>query len=360
MSIKRLHYFNHQFLEEQDFLDEQQYHLEMRRRLNRSLHIFGVVEGLQVARSGNREVTVEPGFALDREGRELVIAKQVSRDIAHSERHRRLQVMLSYKERFEEPDRRNNGGVEGYNRVTEFAEVGITHEAEKFESGVVLGTVQLDDEGNIRHVDNDVRQLAGSLLAPRSVHTRHLADDSVTDQKLAPGLRKSLGQEFQLPDGSVTLEKLSPDLQSVMGAGARGWVRLPFKPHHLRPKGHHVRPDEGEFSVDVAFAHCDGRGARGSMGIPIPPGAKAIRDFRIAGVLRGKGIQVQLYRTGWNMADKKGEATKILEDRWFHSDFDKVFPVPEENGRLDEFHALSVAVFAEGESEIWLVAARFQ
>ena len=32
MSIKRLNYFNHQFLEEQDFREEQQYQIEMRRR----------------------------------------------------------------------------------------------------------------------------------------------------------------------------------------------------------------------------------------------------------------------------------------------------------------------------------------
>jgi hypothetical protein len=356
MSIKRLNYFNHQFLEEQDFREEQQYHLEMRRRLNRSLHVWGVVEGLQVARTGNREITVEPGFALDREGRELVVLKPIPRDIAHSERHKHLHVLITYKERFEEPDRRNNGGVEGYSRITEFAEIGLTHESDKFESGVLLGTVLLDEDGNIRLIEASGRQAAGAVIAPLSVHTRHLAEGCVTEEKLARGLLESLQpKDFQLLDGSVTMEKLSPNLRSVLGA--RGWVRLPFKPLHFKPKGHKPRPDEGEFNVDVAFAHSDGRGARGTMGIPIPAGATSLQEFRIAGSSRGRKIRVQLYRTGWNPTDRKGEFTEILNEEFTYAEFDRVSPAV---SKLDEFHALSLAVFAEGETEIWLVAARFQ
>jgi hypothetical protein len=33
MPVKRLHYFDHQFLVEADFTDEQAYHVGMRRRL---------------------------------------------------------------------------------------------------------------------------------------------------------------------------------------------------------------------------------------------------------------------------------------------------------------------------------------
>jgi len=71
--IKRLHYFNHQFLVESDFTDEQQYHLVMRRRHNAALHDYGVADGLAVSRSGDREITIQPGMAIDRGGRELVL-----------------------------------------------------------------------------------------------------------------------------------------------------------------------------------------------------------------------------------------------------------------------------------------------
>ena len=356
MSIKRLHYYNHQFLEEQDFRDEQQYHIGVRRRLNRGLHFSGVVDGLKVVRSGDREVVIEPGLALDNEGRELVVEKPLTRDISYGEHHTHLHVLLNYHEHMEEQDRRNTGGVEGYVRVTEGVEASLHHDSGKFGSGVLLATVHLDADGNITHVDSSGRHSAGSLLAHRSVQTAHLADGCVTGEKLSPGLRESLQPEkFQLKDGSVTMEKLDPDLRSALGA--RGWVRLPFKPLALRPKGHRPRADESEFQVDVAYAHCDGRGAQGTMAIPVPAGATSIREFRIAGTSRGRKIRVQLFRTGWNPGDRKGEFTEILSQEIFHAEFDMSIKAEKQ---LDEFHALSVAVIAEGEAEIWLVAARFQ
>jgi hypothetical protein len=358
MSIKRLNYYNHQFLEEPDFREEQQYHLEMRRRHNRSLHIWGVAEGLEVKKSGNREITVEPGFALDREGRELVVIKPLAWDVGSTERHKQLHVFIGYKEHFEDTDRRIHGGVEGYNRITEFAEVSATHEAEKSGPGVLLAILHFDEEGNIHRVDHSGRQMASSLIAPDGVRTAQLQDGCVTDQKLAPGLRDSLKPEkFKLADGSITMEKLSPDLRSALGV--KGWVRLPFKPIRLRPRraAGGFGEAEPEFSVDVHYAHSDTKGARGTMGIPVPAGATRILEFRIAGLSRGRKIRVQLFRTGWNSQDHKGDYLEILKEEFVHADFDKRFKTERE---LDEFHALTLDVFAEGEAEIWLVAARFE
>jgi hypothetical protein len=356
MLIKRLNYFNHQFLEEQDFRDEQQYHVDMRRRLNRSLHTFGVAEGLQVAKSGDLELTIEPGFALDREGRELVVLEPLTYDISHLRRHGHLHVFIAYKEGLEDPDRRSHGGVEGFIRMTEHVEAGATHEAGKLGAGVPLATVQLDEQGGIRHIDNGSRIHAGSRVANRAIETHHLADGSVTGEKLAPALRESIRPDkFQLADGSVTPEKLAPELRSAMGA--RGWVRLPFKPMSIRPKAYQQRPDE-PFNVDIAYAHCDAKGARGSMGIPIPPGATWVMEFRIAGSAKGgKKIRIQVYRTGWNPNEKKGEFTEILNEEFYHAEFDRIYRAERE---LDDFHALSMVVHSEGEAEIWLVAARFR
>jgi hypothetical protein len=358
MSVKRLNYFNHQFLEEQDFRDEQQYHIEMRRRANRALHTFGVAEGLQVTRSGNLEITIEPGFALDREGRELVLLKPVSYDIGHLRSHRQLHVLISHKERLDEADRRSHGGVEGFIRVTEYVEVGATHEPDKFPLGIPLATIHLDEQGGIRHIDNEGRVHAGSVLAALSIHNRHLADGIVTGEKLAPGLRESLEPEkFQLADNSITAAKLDPALRAAFGAGAGGWVRLPFKPLPLRAKGYRAMADEAVFHVDVQYAHCDARGARGTMGIPVPGGATWVQEFRIAGVAKGKKIRIQVYRTGWNPHEKRGEFTEILNEEFFHAEFDKIYRAERE---LDVFHTLSLAVHSEGEAEIWLVAARFR
>src|SRR4051812_7751702 len=70
---RRLRYFDGQFLRDQDFVDEQHYHLDRERRLARVAHRPGVVEGLAVAAVPNAtKVTVGPGTALDGRGRLLV------------------------------------------------------------------------------------------------------------------------------------------------------------------------------------------------------------------------------------------------------------------------------------------------
>src|SRR3954451_16086040 len=70
---RRLRYFDGQFLRDQDFIDEQHYHLDRERRLARTAHRPGVVEGLAVAAVPNAtKVTVGPGTALDGRGRLLV------------------------------------------------------------------------------------------------------------------------------------------------------------------------------------------------------------------------------------------------------------------------------------------------
>jgi hypothetical protein len=70
---RRLRYFDGQFLREQDFIDEQRYHLDRERRLARIAHSPGVIEGLTVEAVPNApKVTVAAGTALDGHGRLLV------------------------------------------------------------------------------------------------------------------------------------------------------------------------------------------------------------------------------------------------------------------------------------------------
>ncbi len=72
--IKRLNYYNSQFLKQEDFNDEQLYLRQMRYLHNRALHTWGIVEGLVVnSVAGTSKVTVAPGIAIDRLGRELVL-----------------------------------------------------------------------------------------------------------------------------------------------------------------------------------------------------------------------------------------------------------------------------------------------
>lgn len=78
--LDRLNYFNGQRLEAADLKLEQQYHIRVRRWLNKSLYTTGIAQGLEVASdpAQSMNVIVSPGMALDSEGREIILLDQVS------------------------------------------------------------------------------------------------------------------------------------------------------------------------------------------------------------------------------------------------------------------------------------------
>ena len=78
--LDRLNYFNGQRLEAGDLKLEQQYHIRVRRWLNKSLYTIGIASGLEVAQdpANSMNVIVSPGLALDSQGREIILVEQVS------------------------------------------------------------------------------------------------------------------------------------------------------------------------------------------------------------------------------------------------------------------------------------------
>jgi len=314
LSIKKPHYFRYQFLGEQDFKDEQAYHVEMRRRHNRMLHGWGVVDGLEVKKINDREIVVESGMAIDKDGREVVLTEPVTRDLSHFEPNSHTYVTIAYAETWDEADHQSAGGVEGYARITELPEVHERrHEPPRDGSVVTLARVHLNDLRHIGHIDMD------------------------------PAIRRRCGP----------------------ASAAAGWMRLPFKPTRVNPVKidrkrvrvvSDVEEEQFEFVVDEASAYCGESGARGSMQIPVPPSASGIVGFRIAGTTRGK-ITVHLFRVGWNSHENRGEKKELLNETVHGPSFHKEFTV---DSNLDESHALAVSVWAEGETEIFLVAAKFQ
>jgi hypothetical protein len=76
--IERLRYYERQYLQSSDFTDEQTYHLEMRRRLNLALHLWGIVKGLEllygeVIQGTPDQYYVSEGMAIDAYGREIIV-----------------------------------------------------------------------------------------------------------------------------------------------------------------------------------------------------------------------------------------------------------------------------------------------
>jgi hypothetical protein len=315
---KRLKYFTHQFLREQDFEAEQAYHIAMRRLHNRSVHGWGIVDGLAVHKKSDNEIAVEPGIALDGQGREIVLTERVTRNLSSFERNSHTYVTIEYGESWEDTDRYSSGGIEGYPRITESPIVGEKkHEPAKDGNLVTLARVRINENGHVQ-------------------------------EEIETGLRPMVGAR----------------------SSAVGWVRMPFKPVRLeltRIGGKLVPPKQWdpsiEFIVDVASAYCE-KSARGSMQIPIPPGASKLRAFRICGTTQGK-VEVELVRGGWDRQANKGEVKQVLklslEQRNVNGEsFYEPVEIREDLQHLGEWDTLSMVLEAEGRTDIWLVAARFE
>lgn len=312
MSVKRLNYFTHQFLREQDFKAEQEYHIAMRRQHNRALHGWGVVEGLEVRKKSDHEITIEPGAAIDNLGREIVLTHPVVRDLSSFERGSHTYITIEYGESWDEPDRHAAGGVDGYMRVTESPEISEKKREPARDGAVIaLARVHLGENGTVHRIEKEIR---------------------------------------------TTLENKS---------SVTGWLRLPFKPVRLEvlrigEKLVQAKQWEAgvEFTIDVGSAYCE-KSARGSMAIPVPPGAGKIKAFRLCGTTRGR-VEFELVRTGWNIEENRG-GHKILVKRTIEREwFDEHIQVEEDLQHLNDSHSLAVSVIADGKTEIWLVAVRFE
>ena len=73
-TIDRVRYYDGEYLRAFDFSDEQSYHIDMRRRLNRYLHLHGIVYGLQLQQDEDAAgVSILPGLAIDAFGREIYL-----------------------------------------------------------------------------------------------------------------------------------------------------------------------------------------------------------------------------------------------------------------------------------------------
>lgn len=339
--VKRLNYFNNQFLEERDFKDEQRYHIEMRRLHNRLLHSWGVAYGLQVEKAGHQAVTLQPGMALDNLGREIVVAAAVNKELSGHAANSNVYLSLSYAEALEDEDRQEEGS-KNHTRVRELAVIDVHKQRPPTDGSVVaVARVEFDAEARVREIDTSVRKSAMSIVGPRSITGEELQDFVVTEQKLAEEVRSKLSR-------------------------SQGWVRLPFKPNPVE----RVRVDQPEAEVrDVtpdydtvfisgaAYSRCGIRGARGAMGIPVPVAARRLRGLRVAGWARAV-IEVSLFRTGWR--NDRCEEVELNSERVnppAGGYFNQNFLV---DHKLGDDDALAVMLVAKGAARIFFVAAEFQ
>ncbi|NEN97636.1 MAG: hypothetical protein F6K50_19530 [Moorea sp. SIO3I7] len=200
--IQRPNYFTSQFLIEADFNEEQAYHRDMRKRHNRSLHEWGVVEGLEVSREAEKQIAVTRGMAIDNEGRDIIILSDSplpdTINLDGLELNTTIEITIIYREIPENPYQVEVGGVTKYTRTAErpkFVIYGGTTRQDNLQDGNVdlrtgnvptdgtvvrLAQVRLDNNGNVSTVDNSVRKLAGAKLPSPRQFIVDIAEDDQT------------------------------------------------------------------------------------------------------------------------------------------------------------------------------------
>lgn len=94
--FERPRYFAGKLLTAEDFELEQRYNIEKRWLLNRMLRGPGVVSGLSVVADPKGKITVEPGFALDPQGREILVCRP--QELAVPGSGELVSICLLYKE----------------------------------------------------------------------------------------------------------------------------------------------------------------------------------------------------------------------------------------------------------------------
>lgn len=206
-TVKRLNYYDHQFLRAPDFTDEQSYHLNMRRLHNSSLHTWGIVQGLGVtATSGGTgtAVTVSAGFALDSTGRELVLPADQNLELGGQAAGTTLFITITYNEQQSDPT--TEAGGPGNTRITELPNLSFSPTAPADNSTtLILARVPRTATG-LGTIDLSNRKQAGVVLgSDLTVNTLTLKKDGVA-QANWPVLSCSGANQAALANSNLNLD----------------------------------------------------------------------------------------------------------------------------------------------------------
>lgn len=313
-------YYRGQLLLEDDFTAEQRYHVLARCHHNLRLHGWGVVSGLAVSARGDSAVVVGPGHAVDSQGREIEIRNEVDVDLADAAPNGTLAITLEYRED-EEPE-----GHAPRKRIPCSAVI----EASSSSVGsrqLLLATVRLDGKGKLT---------ADSIDTAKVRYVRNTPSP-----------------------GSVGAEALGEELR-------RGWLRVPFRPIPLEkgPKGEELIPPPFRVGATECRSYDDyegkrnDRGAGGTMAIPVPPSARAVHRFRIAGEKNSGKIELKLVSGGWDPVRKAHLRRPLVIATIDTEPYEQTFDIAD--SAIDpEYHTLSIWLLGHGKTSVSFVAVEF-
>lgn len=200
MEWKRIHFFKGFFTHAEDWRAAQSYRSAKHHLHHRALHGWGIVHGylesLEVdVSSDGTTLLIEPGLAIDPEGRELCLSEPET-VLFEPEAHPRgahLYLVIRYEE--EPIDRRENVAnpeYSGYAFIREFARVELTPTAPGADGAVELARVHLSGRATRLRMPADPM-----APQPDEIDRRHRRDVS----------RRTTWQEFVQPiaDGEVNV-----------------------------------------------------------------------------------------------------------------------------------------------------------
>jgi len=180
--VKRVNYFTSQFLKEKDFQDEQLYHRNMDYTHNRLLHSWGIADGLKVTKTGDKEVIINPGVAIDNQGREIVVPdnppfKPI--DLSQFGANAIVYLTIRYDDTArDETDHYQSSGVDNYIRIPERPKADSTKNPPANDGSVILlAQITLDNQGNVdvSKIDSSKVPRVGAKLAPDIQNTINAA-----------------------------------------------------------------------------------------------------------------------------------------------------------------------------------------
>lgn len=180
--LDRLNYYNGQRLEAADFRLEQEFHIRVRRWLNKSLYTWGIAAGLEVTvKEGDpHKVVVSPGMALDIDGREIILleAREVQvvgkPSLTEGVVSGNYLVIQYYEEKVAPiadgcavPLKDKSGSKiawGGPSRIRSEPLISFQNDWPYKEGGqkIVLAQVELDEACAVRHIHTSVRKYAGA------------------------------------------------------------------------------------------------------------------------------------------------------------------------------------------------------
>ncbi|NEP34439.1 MULTISPECIES: hypothetical protein [unclassified Moorena] len=159
---KRVRYFDGEFLKDQDFIDEQKYHIDRQRRLDQFLRVSGICDGLTLETTTD-QVIVTPGTALDSQGRQIILSTNSPPIDLSSYRDQEVDLVISYQE--EQSDQLTEGGLgsSGARRWHEKPNIQVAALGNLPEDSVVLARLAINRSGVVT-LDFTVRQYSGVRL----------------------------------------------------------------------------------------------------------------------------------------------------------------------------------------------------